>query len=91
MTYLNCCMLVDNILTKIYDYYYEHLKNSIHKKKLFKNEFIVDRVNAMTSNYENNNTSYNININNNADIKEERIIMLVKPIKNKSDKIDIIY
>ena len=80
MTYLNCCMLVDNLLTKIYDDYYEHLKNflpkdlhySIHKKKLLKNEFIVDRVNAMASNYENNNTSSNININNNADIKEDK-------------------
>ena len=77
MTYLNCCTLVDNLLTKIYDDYYEHLKNflpkdlhySIHKKKLLKNEFIVDRVNVMTSNYEN---SSNINTNNNADIKEDK-------------------
>ena len=73
-TYLNCCVLVDNLMTKIYDDYYEHLKNflpkelhySIHKKKLCKNEFIVDRVNTLASNYENNN------INNKANIKEDK-------------------
>ena len=69
-TYFNCCLLVDNLMNKIYDDYYLHLKNilpkdlhySIHKKKLIKNEFIVDRVNSMTSHCENKN---NINVNNN--------------------------
>ena len=77
-TYFNCCLLVDNLMNRIYDDYYLHLKNilpkelhySIHKKKLIKNEFIVDRVNSMASHCGNKN---NININNNLkdDKKEE--------------------
>ena len=78
MTYLNCCMLVDNLLTKIYDDYYEHLKNllpkdlhySINKKKLVKNEYIVDRINVMTPSHE--KIKSNVNINNNVNIKEDK-------------------
>ena len=64
-TYYNCCLLLDNLLNKIYDDYYEHLHKvlpkelhySIIKKKLVKNEFIVDRVNSMPyNNYYNYNT-----------------------------------
>ena len=57
-TYYNCCLLVDNLMNKIYDDYYDHLHKvlpkelhySIIKKKIFKNEFIVDRVNSMPFN-----------------------------------------
>ena len=76
-TYFNCCLLVDNLMNKIYDDYYLHLKNilpkelhySIHKKKLIKNEFIVDRVNTMTSYCENKNNSVN---NNNLNLTEDK-------------------
>ena len=75
-TYFNCCLLVDNLMNKIYDDYYLHLKNilpkelhySIHKKKLIKNEFIVDRVNSITSHCENKN---NISVNNN-NLKDDK-------------------
>ena len=64
-TYNNCCLLLDNLMNKIYDDYYEHLHKvlprelhySIIKKKLVKNEFVVDRVNSMPyNNYYNYNT-----------------------------------
>ena len=78
-TYYNCCLLVDNLMNKIYEDYYEHLHKvlpkelhySIIKKKIIKNEFIVDRVNSMPfNNYfpknntaeENNNNSSNTKI-----------------------------
>ena len=65
-TYYNCCLLLDNLMNKIYDDYYEHLHKilpkelhySIIKKKLVKNEFVVDRVNSMPFNNFNN---YNAN------------------------------
>ena len=61
-TYYNCCLLLDNLMNKIYDDYYEHLHKilpkelhySIIKKKLVKNEFVVDRVNTMPFNNFNN-------------------------------------
>ena len=81
-TYYNCCLLVDSLMNKIYDDYYDHLHMvlpkelhySIHKKKLVKNEFIVDRVNSMFSLNENKiNTTFSNNINekkeNNTNIK----------------------
>ena len=81
-TYYNCCLLIDNLMNKIYDDYYKHLHNvlpkelhySIHKKQLLKSEFIVDRVNAMYSNCENNNNNMNNknNKNNNDNLKEEK-------------------
>ena len=64
-TYYNCCLLLDNLMNKIYDDYYEHLHKilpkelhySIIKKKLVKNEFVVDRVNSMPFNNFNNNNA----------------------------------
>ena len=78
-TYHNCCLLIDNLMNKIYDDYFEHLHHllpkelhySIQKKKLIKNEFIVDRVNCMTSNCENKNDIIN-NINANLNKKEDK-------------------
>ena len=83
-TYYNCCLLVDNLMTKIYNDYYEHLQAilpkdlhpSIIKKKLVKNEFVVDRINSMpySSYYHNNmndkenySNSFGENISNNKD------------------------
>ena len=58
LTYFNCCLLLDSLMNKIYDDYYLHLQNilpkelhySIHKKKIIKNEFIIDRSNTMSLN-----------------------------------------
>ena len=54
-TYYNCCLLVDKLLNKIYDDFYEFLHlylpkdlhYSITKKKIVKSEFIVDRMNSI--------------------------------------------
>ena len=64
-TYYNCCLLIDNLLKKIYDDYFEYLHKilpkeihySISKKKLIKSEFIVDRVNSVPFNNSNNDKS----------------------------------
>ena len=61
-TYYNCCLLIDNLMKKIYDDYFEYLHEilpkeihySISKKKLIKSEFIVDRVNSVPINNSNN-------------------------------------
>ena len=66
-TYYNCCLLVDKLMNKIYDDYFEHLHMilpkdlhySIRKKKLIKSEFIVDRVNSIPSFYDNKNNNSN--------------------------------
>ena len=58
LTYFNCCLLLDSLMNKIYDDYYLHLQNilpkelhySIHKKKIIKNEFVIDRANTMSLN-----------------------------------------
>ena len=50
-TYLNCCMLIDNLFTKVYNDYYDYLSNilpkelhySIRKKQILKHEFVVNR------------------------------------------------
>ena len=70
-TYYNCCLLLDNLMNKIYDDYYEHLHKilpkelhySIIKKKLVKNEFVVDRVNTVpfTNFGKNNNPDESLN------------------------------
>ena len=88
-TYYNCCLLVDNLMNKVYDDYFEYLHKvlpkelhySIIKKKLIKNEFIVDRVNSMPLNCGNknilNNSINNIinekNNNKNIEDKKEEI------------------
>ena len=64
-TYYNCCLLIDNLMKKIYDDYFEYLHEilpkeihySISKKKLIKSEFIVDRVNSVPINNSNNDKS----------------------------------
>jgi len=74
-TYYNCCLLVDNLMKKIYDDYYEYLHKilpkelhySIIKKKLIKNEFIVDRVNSMPWEYSNKNIEKNDKMDENKD------------------------
>ena len=71
-TYYNCCLLIDNLMKKIYDDYYDYLHEilpkeihySISKKKLIKSEFIVDRVNSVPFNNSNNDKSNCDNQNN---------------------------
>ena len=54
-TYYNCCLLLDKLMNKIYEDYYQHLHSilpqelhySIVKKQLKKNEFVVNRVNSL--------------------------------------------
>ena len=54
-TYYNCCLLIDNLMNKIYDDYFKHFHNvlpkelhySMHKKQLLKKEFVIDRVNSI--------------------------------------------
>ena len=84
-TYYNCCLLIDNLMNKIYDDYFKHLHNvlpkelhySIHKKQLLKNEFIVDRVNSINSMYSNSENNSKIN---NKDMNDKK--------EKKSDNID---
>ena len=74
-TYYNCCLLVDNLMKKIYDDYYDYLHKilpkelhySIIKKKLIKNEFIVDRVNSMPWEYSNKNIEKSDKLDENKD------------------------
>ena len=50
-TYLNCCLLIDNLFTKVYNDYYDYLSKilpkelhySIRKKQVLKHEFVVNR------------------------------------------------
>ena len=50
-TYTNCCSLIDNLLKKVYDNYYDYLlkivskelHNTIVKKRMIKHEFVVNR------------------------------------------------
>ena len=50
-TYTNCCSLIDNLLKKVYDNYYDYLlkivpkelHNTIVKKRVIKHEFVVNR------------------------------------------------
>ena len=66
-TYYNCCLLVDNLMNKIYIDYHQYLlkmlpkelQYSIVKKELVKNEFVVDRVKNSYDYYYNNYNYYN--------------------------------
>ena len=50
-TYINCCLLIDNLLKKVYNDYYDYLlkimpkelHNSVNKKRVLKHEFVVNR------------------------------------------------
>ena len=79
-TYYNCCLLVDNLMNKVYDDYFEYLHKvlpkelhySIIKKKLIKNEFIVNRANSMPLNSDNKNNENNIINNNSINEKKDK-------------------
>ena len=81
-TYYNCCLLIDCLMNKIYDDYFDHLHMvlpkelhySIHKKKLIKNEFIVDRVNSMLSPCDNQKIINNMDEKKNNDINDNGTI-----------------
>ena len=59
-TYCNCCLLIDNLLNKVYNDYYEYslkilpeeLRYSMNKKQILKHEFVVNRFSS--GNKENN-------------------------------------
>lgn len=56
-TYINCCLLIDNLLKKIYNDYYDYLlkilpkelQYSANKKKVLKHEFVVNRLKSFAS------------------------------------------
>ena len=62
-TYYNCCLLVDSLLQKIYNDYYEYSKRimpqdlhySMKKKQILKHEFIVNRFASNSSGNKENN------------------------------------
>jgi hypothetical protein len=62
-TYYNCCLLVDSLLQKIYNDYYEYSKRimpqdlhySMKKKQILKHEFVVNRFASNSSGNKENN------------------------------------
>ena len=77
-TYANCCLLIDNLLKKIYNDYYDYLlkvlpkelKYSVNKKKILKYEYVVNRFahgSPYEKNKENNNRNFKNNNTNNTD------------------------
>ena len=73
-TYYNCCMLIDSLLKKVYNDYYEYsvkmlpeeLRYSMKRKQILKHEFVVNRFSSNSSgNKENNSNISNNMINNN--------------------------
>ena len=71
-TYYNCCLLVDSLLQKIYNDYYEYSKRimpqdlhySMKKKQILKHEFVVNRFASNSSGNKENNDN---NIQNKKD------------------------
>ena len=64
-TYYNCCLLIDGLMKKIYNDYYEYsmrllpeeLRYSMKKKQVIKHEFVVNRFSS-NGNKENNSNNY---------------------------------
>jgi hypothetical protein len=78
-TYYNCCMLIDGLMKKIYNDYYEYslrilpeeLRYSMKKKQVIKHEFVVNRFSSNSSgNRENNNSNFKGN-NERNNMKDE--------------------
>ena len=78
-TYYNCCMLIDGLMKKIYNDYYEYslrilpeeLRYSMKKKQVIKHEFVVNRFSSNSSgNRENNNSNFKGNKERN-NVKDE--------------------
>jgi hypothetical protein len=73
-TYYNCCSLIDNLLKKVYNDYYDYLLKilpkelhySVNKKKVLKHEFVVNRFASGSSSKNRDN-----NCNSHKDHKEE--------------------
>ena len=82
-TYYNCCSLIDGLLEKVYNDYYEYslkmvpeeLRNSMTRKQVLKHEFVVNRFGSNSSgnkeNSDSNNKSNNDKNNNNIKSDEE--------------------
>ena len=81
-TYYNCCLLIDSLLQKIYNDYYEYslkimpeeLRYCLKKKKILKHEFVVNRFSSNTSgnkeNKDNNIENNKINDKNEENVKK---------------------
>ena len=74
-TYINCCLLIDNLLKKVYNDYYDYLlkimpkelHNSVNKKRVLKHEFVVNRFASGNSGKNKENRNGNYSPNNNKD------------------------
>ena len=70
-TYFNCCLLIDNLLKKVYNDYHDYLLKilpkelhySIRKKEVLKHEFVVNRYGNSGKNKEEKNGNYKVNKN----------------------------
>ena len=70
-TYFNCCLLIDNLLKKVYNDYHDYLLKilpkelhySIRKKEVLKHEFVVNRYGNSGKNKEEKNGNYKANKN----------------------------
>ena len=68
-TYFNCCLLIDNLLKKVYNDYHDYLLKilpkelhySIRKKEVLKHEFVVNRYGNSGKNKEEKNGNYKAN------------------------------
>ena len=68
-TYFNCCLLIEKLITKIYNDYNEYLiqmvpddlKGSVQKKEVIKNEYIVNRFANFGKNKDKNSNRKNNN------------------------------
>jgi hypothetical protein len=79
-TYVNCCTLIDGLLKKIYNDYYEYslriipeeLRYSMTKKQVLKHEFIVNRfASSSNSSGPKENIDNNVKFNSSKMMKEE--------------------
>ena len=65
-TYTNCCMLIDSLLKKVYNDYYDYLlkvlskdlHHSLIKKRILKHEYVVNRYTS-GKNKDDKNCNYN--------------------------------
>ena len=72
-TYYNCCLLIDSLLRKVYNDYYEYsvkmlpeeLRYSMKRKQVLKHEFVVNRFSSNSSGNKENNSNISNNMTNN--------------------------
>ena len=74
-TYYNCCSLIEGLLRKVYNDYYEYslklvpedLRHSMNKKQIQKHEFVVNRFGSGGNNSSGNKENSDNNIKSNSD------------------------